>query len=180
VRDEDVAGLRRPARRARLSAGSDLDGYSLQSPWPGGLLLERSANREALVLEGGRAQVTIASRGRCGHQHDRRRHITNLNPVAESMTGWSWQAGIWTAVLQDVLRLIDGELAKPALISRDGDPGNRTCRRERKLRLIRAGRVNRPSRIPLAPITTGAASDGRDRRSTSEWWRLDARKDDLY
>jgi diguanylate cyclase (GGDEF)-like protein/PAS domain S-box-containing protein len=77
-------------------------------------MLARSAHAEALSLERGRAQVTLASIGDAVISTDVAGNITYLNPVAESMTGWSAQEASGRQ-LQEVLRLIDGGSREPAL-----------------------------------------------------------------
>jgi len=77
-------------------------------------MLERSAFAEALFLEKERAQVTLNSIGDAVISIDVDGHVTYLNPVAESMTGWSRQEASGRP-LQDVLRIIDGETREPAL-----------------------------------------------------------------
>jgi diguanylate cyclase (GGDEF)-like protein/PAS domain S-box-containing protein len=77
-------------------------------------MLARSAHAEALSLERGLAQVTLASIGDAVISTDVAGNITYVNPVAESMTGWSAQEASGRQ-LQEVLRLIDGDSREPAL-----------------------------------------------------------------
>jgi diguanylate cyclase (GGDEF)-like protein/PAS domain S-box-containing protein len=77
-------------------------------------MLERSANAETRFLERERAQVTLASIGDAVVSIDVAGNITYLNPVAESMTGWSRQEASGRP-LQEVLWLIDGDSREPAL-----------------------------------------------------------------
>jgi diguanylate cyclase (GGDEF)-like protein/PAS domain S-box-containing protein len=89
-----------------------LDGYSMSKALAN--MLERSANAEALFLESGRAQITLASIGDAVISTDVAGNITYLNPVAESMTGWSRQEASGQP-LREVLRLVDGDSREPAL-----------------------------------------------------------------
>ena len=112
LRDEAVARLavRRGAQDYLLE--ERLDDYSM--PRALASMLERSAHAEALFLERERAQVTLASIGDAVISTDVAGNITYLNPVAESMTGWSAQE-VLGRPLQEVLRLIDGDSREPAL-----------------------------------------------------------------
>lgn len=112
LRDENVARLavRRGAQDYLLE--ELLNGYSM--PKALASMLERSVNAEALFLERERAQVTLASIGDAVISTDVAGNITYLNPVAESMTGWS-RLEAFGRPLQDVLRLIDGDSREPAL-----------------------------------------------------------------
>ena len=112
LRDEDVARLavRRGAQDYLLQ--ERLDGYSLSKALSN--MLERSAYAEALFLERERAQVTLNSIGDAVISTDVAGHVTYLNAVAESMTGWSRQEASGRP-LQEVLQIIDGESRKPAL-----------------------------------------------------------------
>jgi diguanylate cyclase (GGDEF)-like protein/PAS domain S-box-containing protein len=111
-RDEDVA------RKAVQHGAQDylleerLDGYSLPKALTS--MLERSAYAEALFLEKERAQVTLNSIGDAVISTDLAGNIIYLNPVAESMTGWS-QLEASGRPLQEVLRIIDGDSREPAL-----------------------------------------------------------------
>jgi diguanylate cyclase (GGDEF)-like protein/PAS domain S-box-containing protein len=89
-----------------------LDGYSMSKALAN--MLDRSANAEALSLESGRAQITLASIGDAVISTDVAGDITYLNPVAESMTGWSRQEASGRP-LREVLRLVDGDSREPAL-----------------------------------------------------------------
>src|SRR5579862_3342600 len=64
-----------------------LDGYSLPKALTS--MLERSAYAESLFLEKERAQVTLNSIGDAVISTDLAGRVTYLNPVAESMTGWT-------------------------------------------------------------------------------------------
>ena len=112
LRDENVV---RPIVRRGVQGylmERRLDGYSM--PKALASMLERSANAEALFLERERAQVTLASIGDAVISTDVAGNITYLNPVAESMTGWS-RLEAFGRPLQEVLRLVDGDSREPAL-----------------------------------------------------------------
>ena len=112
LRDENVA---------RLAVQHGAQGYLLEESLDGNSMpqaltsaLERSANLEALFMERERAQVTLASIGDAVISTDVAGNITYLNPVAESMTGWS-RLEAFGRPLQEVLRLVDGDSREPAL-----------------------------------------------------------------
>ena len=111
-RDENVARLAVQRGAQDYLLEERLDGYSM--PKALASMLERSANAEALFLERERAQVTLASIGDAVISIDVAGNITYLNPVAESMTGWSRQEASGRP-LEEVLRLIDGDSREPAL-----------------------------------------------------------------
>jgi diguanylate cyclase (GGDEF)-like protein/PAS domain S-box-containing protein len=112
LRDEDVARLavRRGAQDYLLK--ERLDGYTL--PKAVNSMLARSAHSEARLLAEEQAQVTLASIGDAVVSTDVTGHVTYLNPVAESMTGWSRREASGRP-LQDVLRIIDADSREPAL-----------------------------------------------------------------
>ncbi len=112
LRDENVARLAVQRGAQDYLLEERLDGYSM--PKALATMLERSAHVEALFLERERAQVTLASIGDAVISTDVAGNITYLNPVAESMTGWSRQEASGRP-LQEVLRLIDGDSREPAL-----------------------------------------------------------------
>jgi diguanylate cyclase (GGDEF)-like protein/PAS domain S-box-containing protein len=112
LRDEDVARLAVQRGAQDYLLQERIDGYSLPKALTG--MLERSAHAEALFLEKERAQVTLNSIGDAVISTDVTGHVTYLNAVAESMTGWSRQEASGRT-LQDVLRIIDGDSREPAL-----------------------------------------------------------------
>jgi len=112
LRDEDVARLAVQHGAQDYLLKERLDGCSLSKALTS--MLERSAYAEALFLERERAQVTLASIGDAVISTDVAGKVTYLNPVAESMTGWSRQEAAGRP-LQDVLRIIDGDSREPAL-----------------------------------------------------------------
>jgi diguanylate cyclase (GGDEF)-like protein/PAS domain S-box-containing protein len=112
LRDENVARLAVQRGAQDYLLEERLDGYSMPKALAG--MLERSAHAEALFLERERAEVTLASIGDAVVSTDVAGNITYLNPVAESMTGWSRQEASGRP-LQEVLRLIDGDSREPAL-----------------------------------------------------------------
>lgn len=111
LRDEEVAreAVQRGAQDYLLE--ERLDGYSL--PKALNSMLERSALAEALFLETEHAQVTLNSIGDGVISTDVAGNVTYLNPVAESMTGWSKQEAAGRPLLQ-VLRIVDGDSREPA------------------------------------------------------------------
>jgi diguanylate cyclase (GGDEF)-like protein/PAS domain S-box-containing protein len=111
LRDEDIArlALRRGAQEYLLEGRFDANGLSMALT----SMLERSAHAQALLLERERAQVTLDSIGDGVISIDVAGNITFLNPVAESMTGWS-RSEAHGQPLPEVLRLIDGDSREPA------------------------------------------------------------------
>jgi diguanylate cyclase (GGDEF)-like protein/PAS domain S-box-containing protein len=111
-RDEDVArwAVRRGAQDYLLK--ERLDDYTL--PKTLNSMLERSVYSESMFLEKERAQVTLNSIGDAVVSTDVAGNVTYLNPVAESMTGWSLQEACGRP-LQEVLRIIDADSREPAL-----------------------------------------------------------------
>jgi diguanylate cyclase (GGDEF)-like protein/PAS domain S-box-containing protein len=81
-----------------------LDAYLL--PKALGSMIERAAIAEALFEEQERAQVTLNSIGDAVMSTDVRGHVTYLNAVAESMTGWS-RAEAAGRPLEEVFRIVD-------------------------------------------------------------------------
>src|SRR6202043_952278 len=105
-RDEEVARLAVQHGAQDYLLQERLDGYSLPKALTS--MLERSAYTEALVLEQERAQVTLNSIGDAVISTDITGNVTYLNPIAETMTGWSRQEASGRP-LQEVLRIIDGD-----------------------------------------------------------------------
>ena len=112
LRDEDVARLAVQRGAQDYLLKERLDGYTL--PKALNSMLERSAYSEAMFLEKERAQVTLDSIGDAVVSTDVAGNVTYLNPVAESMTGWSRQDASGRP-LQEVLRIIDADSREPAL-----------------------------------------------------------------
>jgi diguanylate cyclase (GGDEF)-like protein/PAS domain S-box-containing protein len=110
--DEDVARLAVQRGAQDYLLEERLDGYSMSKALAN--MLERSANAAAFSQEKERAQITLASIGDAVISIDIAGSITYLNPVAESMTGWS-RLEASGRPLQEVLRLIDGDSREPAL-----------------------------------------------------------------
>jgi diguanylate cyclase (GGDEF)-like protein/PAS domain S-box-containing protein len=111
-RDENIArlALRRGAQEYLLE--EHLHDYGLSMALT--RMLERSAHAKALLLDREHAQVTLDSIGDAVISIDVAGNITYLNPVAESMTGWS-RSEAYGRALPEVLRLIDGDSREPAL-----------------------------------------------------------------
>ena len=112
LRDEDVARLAVQRGAQDYLLQERLDGHSL--PKAVTSMLDRSAYSQTLFLETERAQVTLNSIGDAVISTDIAGSVTYLNPVAEKMTGWSWQEASGRP-LQEVLRIIDGDSREPAL-----------------------------------------------------------------
>jgi diguanylate cyclase (GGDEF)-like protein/PAS domain S-box-containing protein len=112
LRDEDVARLAVQRGAQDYLLEERLDGHSL--PKAVTSMLDRSAYSRTLFLETQRAQVTLNSIGDAVISTDIAGSVTYLNPVAERMTGWSWQEASGRP-LQEVLRIIDGDSREPAL-----------------------------------------------------------------
>src|SRR6202041_3140134 len=75
--------------------------------------IERKAVEDALYVEKERAVVTLNSIGDAVLCTDISGHITYLNLVAETMTGWQREEAIGKP-LAEVFRIIDGATRKPA------------------------------------------------------------------
>jgi diguanylate cyclase (GGDEF)-like protein/PAS domain S-box-containing protein len=110
--DEDIARLAVQCGAQDYLLMDRLDGHSLSKAVNN--MLERSAHAEALFVQGERAEVTLDSIGDALISTDVAGHITYLNLVAESMTGWSRQEACGQP-LQVVLRIIDGDSREPSL-----------------------------------------------------------------
>ena len=74
----------------------------------------RAANGEPRLSAAERAQLTLDSIGDAVITTDIAGNITYLNPVAESMTGWSQREAAGRS-LPEVLRIIDSQSREPAL-----------------------------------------------------------------
>src|SRR5580700_1536710 len=88
-----------------------LDSYSLPRALRNAI--ERKSVEDALYLERERAVVTLNSIGDAVLCTDISGHITYLNLVAETMTGWQREEAIGKP-LAEVFRIIDGATRKPA------------------------------------------------------------------
>jgi diguanylate cyclase (GGDEF)-like protein/PAS domain S-box-containing protein len=104
VQDEDIAKLAVQRGAQDYLLKTRLDGYLL--PKALGSMVERAANAEALFEEKERAQVTLNSIGDAVMSTDVWGHVTYLNTVAESLTGWSREEAAGHP-LEDVFRIID-------------------------------------------------------------------------
>jgi diguanylate cyclase (GGDEF)-like protein/PAS domain S-box-containing protein len=76
-------------------------------------LIDRKAVEEALFVEKERAQATLNSIGDAVLSTDPSGHVTYLNLVAESMTGWSREEASGRP-LDEVFQIIDGVTREPA------------------------------------------------------------------
>jgi diguanylate cyclase (GGDEF)-like protein len=108
--DEDLA------RQAAEDGAQDylrmdhLDSYSLPQALRN--LIDRKAVEEALFVETQRAQVTLNAIGDAVIGTDTSSHVTYLNLVAESMTGWSLEEASGQP-LAEVFRVVDGVTREP-------------------------------------------------------------------
>jgi PAS domain S-box-containing protein len=73
--------------------------------------IERKVMEEALFEEKERAQVTLNCIGDAVMSTDVWGHVNYLNPVAESMTGWSREEAVGHPI-EDVLQIIDSSTRK--------------------------------------------------------------------
>jgi diguanylate cyclase (GGDEF)-like protein/PAS domain S-box-containing protein len=87
-----------------------IDGYTLPKALRG--MLTRSARAKALGLDATHAQVTLDAIGDAVVTTDVDGNVTYLNPVAESMTGWSRLEAL-ARPLHQVLQIIDAETRDP-------------------------------------------------------------------
>ena len=78
------------------------------------VLKGRATNDEPPLSPAERAQLTLESMGDAVITTNLAGHITYLNPVAESMTGWSHREAAGRS-LPEVLRIIDSQSREPAL-----------------------------------------------------------------
>lgn len=104
ARDEDVAKLAVQHGAQDYLLKTHVDSYLLHKAL--GSMIERSAIAEALFEERERAQVTLKSIGDAVVSIDARGHVTYLNIVAETMTGWSRDEAAGHSV-EEVLRIVD-------------------------------------------------------------------------
>ena len=102
--DEEIAKLAVQRGAQDYLLKGRLDSYLLPKALES--MVERAANAEALFEEKERAQVTLESIGDAVLSTDVGGHVTYLNVVAESLTGWSREEAAGHP-LEDVLRLID-------------------------------------------------------------------------
>jgi diguanylate cyclase (GGDEF)-like protein/PAS domain S-box-containing protein len=101
---EDIARLAVQHGAQDYLLKARLDGYVL--PKALSSMVERAANAEALFEEKERAQVTLNSIGDAVMSSDVRGHVSYLNVVAESLTGWSREEARGHSV-EEVFRIID-------------------------------------------------------------------------
>src|ERR1700674_5879537 len=102
--DEDIAKLAVQHGAQDYLLKGRLDGYLL--PKTLGSMVERAASAEALFEEKERAQVALNTIGDAVMSTDIQGHVTFLNVVAESMTGWSRDEAAGRP-LEEVFRVID-------------------------------------------------------------------------
>lgn len=91
-------------------------------------VLERRAVDNLLFMERERAQVTLNSIGDGVVSTDIEGKLTYLNPVAERMTGWSFEEASGR-IFSEVFRIVDGDTRQPApdpmsLAVRNNDTGS--------------------------------------------------------
>jgi len=111
VQDEDIAKLAVQRGAHEYLLKDRLDSYLL--PKAVDRMIERAANTETLFEEKERAQVTLNSIGDAVVSTDVSGHVTYLNVVAETLTGWSQQEAAGRP-LEEVFRIIDGNTREEA------------------------------------------------------------------
>jgi diguanylate cyclase (GGDEF)-like protein/PAS domain S-box-containing protein len=111
VQDEDIAKLAVQRGAHEYLLKDRLDAYLL--PKAVDRMIERAANTETLFEEKERAQVTLNSIGDAVVSTDVSGHVTYLNVVAETLTGWSQQEAAGRP-LEEVFRIIDGNTREEA------------------------------------------------------------------
>ena len=111
VQDEETAKLAVQRGAQEYLLKDRLDAYLL--PKAVRSMIERAVNTEALFEEKERAQVTLDSIGDAVISTDFAGHVTYLNVVAESLTGWSRQDAAGH-LLEHVFRIIDSVTRQPA------------------------------------------------------------------
>src|ERR1700680_1684572 len=102
--DEDVAKLAVQHGAQDYLLKARLDAYLL--PKAVTCMIERAAIAETLFEEQERAQVTLNSIGDAVMSTDVQGHVTYLNAVAESMTGWSREDAAGRP-FEEVFRIVD-------------------------------------------------------------------------
>jgi diguanylate cyclase (GGDEF)-like protein/PAS domain S-box-containing protein len=109
AKSEDIAKLAVQRGAQEYLLKERLDAYL----WPKAVssMIERAATVDALFEEKERAQVTLNSIGDAVMSTDTSGHVTYLNLVAESLTGWSRHEAAGRPV-EEVLRIIDGVTRK--------------------------------------------------------------------
>jgi diguanylate cyclase (GGDEF)-like protein/PAS domain S-box-containing protein len=112
LRDEETARLALQRGAQDYLLAEQLDGHVLSRAL--GAILGRASYAAALNLEAQRAQITLNSIGDAVISTDLDGHITYLNPVASSMTGWSLLEAVGRP-LPEVLNIIDGDSRASAM-----------------------------------------------------------------
>jgi PAS domain-containing protein len=109
-----------------------------------------------MFLEKERAQVTLGSIGDAVVSTDCAGNVTYLNPVAESMTGWSQQDASGRP-LMDVLRIVDADNREPALNPLElAILQDKTVGLSATVSWSAATDLRPPLKTPRHPYTTGA------------------------
>src|ERR1039457_5938629 len=88
-----------------------LDAYLL--PKAVGSMIERAANSEALFEQKERAQITLNSIADAVMSTDVSGHVTYLNAIAETLTGWLQEEAVGHP-LEDVFRIVDATTRETA------------------------------------------------------------------
>jgi diguanylate cyclase (GGDEF)-like protein/PAS domain S-box-containing protein len=115
-------------------------------------MIEQAADRETLFEEKERAQVTLNSIGDAVVSTDISGHVTYLNGVAESLTGWSQQEAAGRP-LEEVVRIIDGTTREEARNPMEfAIRENKTATLTPNCILIRRDGVESPIEDSAAPI----------------------------
>jgi diguanylate cyclase (GGDEF)-like protein/PAS domain S-box-containing protein len=112
VHDEDTARLALQRGAQDYLLAERLDAHVLSKALSSAL--GRATYAAGLSLERERAQVTLNSIGDAVISTDLTGHITYLNPMAASMTGWSLPEA-YGRPLQDVLNIIDSDSRESAM-----------------------------------------------------------------
>jgi diguanylate cyclase (GGDEF)-like protein/PAS domain S-box-containing protein len=99
--------------RAKLAVQRGAQDYFLENDLGGHLLsktvrnmIERASNAEALFSANERAELTLSSIGDAVISTDTLGKVTFLNPIAESLTGWSRAEAVGRPI-DEILRIID-------------------------------------------------------------------------
>ena len=117
-----------------------------------GSMLERAANVDVLFEANERAQVTLNSIGDAVVSTDVSGHVTYLNSVAESMTGWSQEEAVGHK-LEEVFPIIDATSRAPVQIPMTlAIEQNKTCSLTPNCVLIRRDGVEAAIEDSAAPI----------------------------
>jgi diguanylate cyclase (GGDEF)-like protein/PAS domain S-box-containing protein len=107
-------------------------------------MIARARNDEALFSATERAEVTLNSIGDAVVSTDIRGHVTYLNPIAESLTGWSATEAIGRPI-DEVLRIVDDSHARGTV-----SPMTTVIRNDRAAKLAPGCRLIRHDSVEFA------------------------------